>query len=194
MRPRDPDVPGAEPPDGREDGQLTVRLVMDVLRVPDRLKWYTEAELYNGRWAMAGVFGIIHQEALGKAGLIKDIPWFNTGYELKDEFPIAAQLGVLFPLFGFLELTRYEGFKKTGECGVINMFPFDPLGLKSEKMKEREVKNGRLAMMAFVGFVVQALVCRQGPLDCLYGHIADPFHNNILTNIVQPAGATYPGM
>ena len=46
---------------------------------------------------------------------------------------------------------------------------FDPLKLASnaasfERMRVREIKNGRLAMVAWVGFAVQALVTRQGPL------------------------------
>lgn len=37
--------------------------------------------------------------------------------------------------------------------GVINQFPFDPLGLgKQADMQLKEVKNARLAMIAFFGF------------------------------------------
>lgn len=47
---------------------------------------------------------------------------------------------------------------------------FDPLGLSNdpvryEVMRVREIKNGRLAMVAWLGFAAQAAVTRQGPLE-----------------------------
>ena len=49
---------------------------------------------------------------------------------------------------------------------------FDPLNLSGdaeryEQMRVREVKNGRLAMVAFLGFAAQAAVTRQGPVENL---------------------------
>lgn len=52
-------------------------------------------------------------------------------------------------------------------------------------MQVKEVKNGRLAMVAFFGFITQAVVVRKGPIACMQDHIADPFGNNILTNILN---------
>lgn len=52
------------------------------------------------------------------------------------------------------------------------------MGMRSEKTKLNELKNGRLAMLAFVGFCSQAAVRGKGPIDCLKDHIADPWHNN----------------
>jgi light-harvesting complex I chlorophyll a/b binding protein 5 len=69
------------------------------------------------------------------------------------------------------------------QSGVINQFPFDPAGLNSPSMELKQIKNGRLAMVAFVGFAVQALVTREGPIEGLMAHIANPFGHNIVTNI-----------
>ena len=50
--------------------------------------------------------------------------------------------------------------------------------MKSEKTQLNEVLNGRLAMIAFVGFCSQAAVNGEGPIEALNRHLADPGHNN----------------
>lgn len=64
-------------------------------------------------------------------------------------------------------------------------FPFDPAGMNSPDMQLKEVKNGRLAMVAFVGFAVAALVTRQGPIEALSSHLANPVSNNIFGSIAN---------
>ena len=55
----------------------------------------------------------------------------------------------------------------------------------SPEMAVKEVKNGRLAMVAFAGFATQALVTRAGPLDNLSAHLSNPFGNNIIGSIAS---------
>ena len=46
----------------------------------------------------------------------------------------------------------------------------------------QEIKNGRLAMMAFVGFVAQYSATGKGPLVCLSEHLENPWAVNFATN------------
>jgi light-harvesting complex II chlorophyll a/b binding protein 7 len=75
------------------------------------------------------------------------------------------------------EYARYVGIKSLEPVGIylpgdVNYpggAPFDPLGLSDdaarfEAQKVMEIKNGRLAMLAWAGFAAQALATRDGPV------------------------------
>lgn len=73
------------------------------------------------------------------------------------------------------------------QCGFLGSFPFDPMGMRSEKTKLNELKNGRLAMLAFIGFCSQAAVRGLGPIDCLKLHLEDPWNNNSEWRVIAAA-------
>jgi len=52
-----------------------------------------------------------------------------------------------------------------------------------QEVQTKEIKNGRLAMVAFVGFIIQAQATGQGPLANLAAHLSNPFGQNITKNI-----------
>lgn len=59
---------------------------------------------------------------------------------------------------------------------------FDPLNFAKgdiESLKLKEIKNGRLAMMACLGFVAQHAATGKTPLQALSEHISNPWSNNV---------------
>ncbi|KAH9677832.1 chlorophyll a-b binding protein 7 [Citrus sinensis] len=94
------------------------------------------------------------------------------------------------------ECARYCGIEALEPLGIflpgdIN-YPggalFDPLNLSKdpvafEELKVKEIKNGRLAMVAWLGFYIQAAFTGKGPVQNLLDHISDPLHNNLLSMV-----------
>lgn len=90
------------------------------------------------------------------------------------------------------EYARYCGIEALEPLGIylpgdIN-YPggvlFDPLNLSKdpvafEDLKVKEIKNGRLAMVAWLGFYGQAVWTGKGPVQNLLDHVSDPLHNNV---------------
>jgi light-harvesting complex II chlorophyll a/b binding protein 7 len=70
--------------------------------------------------------------------------------------------------------------------------PFDPLGFSQDPdgfvlQAVKEVKNGRLAMLAMLAYFVQAAVTRKGPVENLLDFLADPVHNNVIGYLTESA-------
>ncbi|EPS71850.1 hypothetical protein M569_02908 [Genlisea aurea] len=167
---------------------------------PENFAKYQAYELIHARWAMLGAAGFIIPEAFNKFGANcgPEAVWFKTGALLLDgntlnyfgnNIPINLVVAVVAEvvLLGGAEYYRIINGLDL-EDRLHPGGPFDPLGLASDPdqaalLKVKEIKNGRLAMFAMLGFFIQAYVTGKGPVDNLASHLSDPFGNNLLTVI-----------
>jgi light-harvesting complex I chlorophyll a/b binding protein 4 len=157
---------------------------------------------------MLGVSGILIQEMIRpevfwyEAGLAENVPG-NILVGETGNVNIGGLLAWEFLLMHWVEVRRWQDYKNFGSVNtdpIINGnfvpnkemgYPggkwFDPLGLSDsanfKELQTKEIKNGRLAMVAFLGFVLQAQTTGLGPIASLLKHVSDPFASNLTTNI-----------
>jgi len=165
----------------------------------DQVDSYRAYELLHARWAMLGVAGCVIPEAcesLGNGGQITGAVWWQTGeimldggllkyFGAENPLPLVVIVAVEVAL-----MAGIESYRSKNELDLDPLYPggkyFDPLGLADDpdafaELKVKEIKNGRLAMMAMLGFAVQAGVTKEGPFTNWAGHVSNPFGYNILT-------------
>ena len=206
--------PGVEAPK-HLDGTMPGDFGFDPLNLgvnKEALNWYRNAELQNGRWAMLGVAGILVPAELTRVGVLNVPDWAEAGKvyaESENAIPFSSLLMVQLFLFNFVEIKRWEDIKRPGSQAEPGSFlgfessfkgtgisgypgdPFNPFGLGNsskeamDDLKWREIRNGRLAMVAFLGFLSQHAATGKGPIDNLLDHIASPATVNFATNGVS---------
>ncbi|KAL8145154.1 photosystem I chlorophyll a/b-binding protein 5, chloroplastic [Apium graveolens] len=204
-------LPGLESPPYL-DGTLPGDYGFDPLGLgedPESLRWYVQAELVHARFAMAGVAGILLTDLLRVTGVSKLPVWYEAG-TTKFSFASTTTLFIIqLLLMGFVETKRLMDFNSPGsqakegsffglEASLEGLEPgypggpfFNPLGLAktpkdAEEWKLKEIKNGRLAMVAMLGFIVQASVTHAGPINNLLEHLSNPWHRTIIQTLAEP--------
>lgn len=201
-------LPGLDPPP-HLDGSLVGDFGFDPLGLGEdskSLKWFVQAELVHSRFAMAGVAGILFTDLLRVTGASKLPVWYEAG-ATKFGFASTESLFVVqLLLMGFVETKRYMDFVSPGsqakegtflgiEASLEGLEPgypggplLNPLGLakdirSADELKLKEIKNGRLAMVAMLGFMVQANVTHTGPIDNLLTHLSNPWNRTIIQTL-----------
>jgi light-harvesting complex I chlorophyll a/b binding protein 1 len=182
-------LPGSDTPSYLED--LPANYGFDPLglgKTESSLERFTEAELMNGRWAMLGVAGALVPEVLGLGDWWSAPLWaVNGGSPSYLGAPLPFSLETLLAV-EFVAMAGVESLRGGQEEAVKRKYPggpFDPMGLSKgnlDELKTKELKNGRLAMVAFIGFIGQHAANGLSPLGALRAHVADPWNANFATN------------
>ncbi|CAJ2675845.1 unnamed protein product [Trifolium pratense] len=147
---------------------------------PVALDKYFNFEILHARWAMLASVGALIPELLDLLGAFHFVEpvWWRVGYS-------KLQVGPEYARYCGIEALEPLGIYLPGDINYPGGALFDPLNLSKdpeafEELKVKEIKNGRLAMVAWLGFFMQAALTGKGPVQNIMDHISDPFHNNLL--------------
>ena len=140
------------------------------------MKRYRESETTHGRVAMLALVGFLVTEAPLKFHPLFDMGKNDIGPAIRHLDEVRAVAPYFFEILavsiGLAEVYRsLKGWETPGDTLDVlkeDYFPgdigFDPLGLKPDNaedfatMSTKELNNGRLAMLAVAGFIVQELI------------------------------------
>ncbi|KAL3776012.1 hypothetical protein ACHAW5_007094 [Stephanodiscus triporus] len=137
-------------------------------RAPEWLNWFREAELKHGRQAMLATVGLVVPEFVripGEQFSFESIPNVLDAHDAL----IGTSMKQILLWVSFAEVCTLAALSNMNEYDrAPGDFSFDPLGLYpkdaagQKEMKLKELKNGRLAMVAIGGMVVGSSVTGHG--------------------------------
>jgi hypothetical protein len=142
--------------------ELTL-VIFCVQRAPEWVPWFREAELKNGRVAMLATLGMVVPEFIRVPGEAYSFDAIPRVIDAHDKLPDS-----MIQIFGWISFLEAVQWPALANMNVFDREPgnfgFDPLKLmpqdpaKANEMRLKELKNGRLAMVAIGGMVAGALV------------------------------------
>ena len=168
------DLPGVTGPFGFFD---PLGFAKDLLT--SELMLRRESELAHGRVAMIGALGFLVQEGFHPLFPEIDGPAINQLNQLPVSGNGKLAFAIMGMMIGFAEIARartgwiapedlVEGGGRLQEGYTPGDLGFDPLNMKPTnaadllQMQNKEINNGRLAMLAVAGMVGQELATQQG--------------------------------
>jgi hypothetical protein len=136
-------------------------------RSPESLLWFRESELKHGRVSMLAVLGFVVPEFVRVPGEQFSFEAIPRVIDAHDKLP--QSMIQIFGWISFLEACSWAALanmnefdRKPGDFGFdpLKLYPTDPE--KQKEMQLKELKNGRLAMVAIGGMVHGAIVTGHG--------------------------------
>lgn len=145
----------------------------------EKMFWYRAAELKHGRVAMVAALGQIFQYyfRLNDPVFSEGDKPFKALAKVFEERPLAAVQVIGF-IFAVEALGQFNQVKEGAAPGDLG---FDPLNLRPsdeeswEKVQLRELKNGRLAMLAIAGMLYTEILTGNGVLEAWKIGAVSPF-------------------
>jgi light-harvesting complex I chlorophyll a/b binding protein 1 len=146
------------------------------------LYWLREAEIKHARVAMMAVAGILQVEIFGPAPGCEAATakcQMDSFWQLWNSHPqyIAFAL-IMISIIEFISGIAATTGRESGERAPGD-FGLDPLGFmkgdpaKARKLEEQEIANGRLAMWAAAGLIMQGCTTHQGGIENIMQSLND---------------------
>jgi len=125
--------------------------------------WAREAEVKHGRIAMLAATGLIVQDLF-------TLPFYDKWYTGEKVWALhnkLVEIGAAWQVLLFLFALEVPFIQRAvdGTLDGTGDYGFDPLSLKSDRRAVTEIKNGRLAMIAFGGMMQHYLITGKGPVE-----------------------------
>ena len=139
------------------------------------LYWLQEAEIKHARVAMLAALGNIWVEAYGPApgceaaSAKNQMEAFWQLWKVHPQYIVAGFIAIMFiELFSGIATTsgRESGMRAPGDF-KLNPFGYSDDEPRLKKFKEQEIANGRLAMFAAAGQLLQGVTTGEGALENL---------------------------
>ena len=127
--------------------------------------WLREAELKHGRVAMLATVGWITTDlglrVPGDAFQVSTIEAHDAMVKFGGMPQILIWCGLLevLGLFAYVNMREGKTDRKPGDFGLRGFYPKDPKG--QYEMQVKELRNGRLAMLAYSGIVTSAVLTQE---------------------------------